>query len=1110
MKSTRTSGPAAMAPARRRLVGREAELAAAAGAFAACRAGCGGVLLVAGEPGVGKTQLVEHAAADAGAAGVVIFWGRTREEGGAPAYWPWVQVIRAMARRPELVPSFDALGSSLSYLTLAVPDIAQHIRGRKAAVTSTTDQFAFFDAVALLLAHASRVSPLAIVLDDLHAADRSSLAVLDFVAPQVEELAVLLVATYREHEAKESDAARVIARISRRAHHLFLKGLTSDGVEELISRTIGQPAAPEVAAAIHRTTEGNPLFVQEIAKGLRDSGQLQAGAETLLGLLPASVEHVLADRLAALSSETTEVLSLGAVIGRSFDIGLLGAVAALEPREILRRMDAAVAAGIVTVGGAIRAAIDFNHAVYREFFYSLLSPRQRAESHERIAVQLEERDVEDAAADIAHHWIEAAALGNVAKIIESSRRAGDRAMSRVAFAQATRHYQDALEAIESVPRQHAARCDLLLGLGAASFGAGEGERSKDAYRQAAKFAAACGDGQRLARASLGVAGPWTINGGAARDEVAVLLQQAIDLLDDAQPALRATLLARLAIETHHAEAMAGTSALCDEAMRYAEQSDDPEALVEVMLARSFLLYTMSSLSTLKERKLLSSAALRLARKARNADLEFRVRFNILIECLQSGDSGRLAREITLVDGLADRLRLPFYGWFVLVWRAVVAIIQGRLSDAEQLAEAALATGKAQQGREEAAFFAVQVYDSQMWTLLRDRGAGLGPLLLRFQQMSEAIGLPVLRCVLASLYCDLGRLGEARDEFERLAANDFGDIDHETFTLNAFAILCEVSVALQDIRRTALLYPRLLPHEGAHLSNGALYLGPISHYLGIAAALLGRKAEARARLEAAVQLERRLGARGWIVRTQFELARLLIDDGERDAGLSMAQEAMERARAIGMKGMEERLTPLLQPQAAPVVTSRNVWRREGEYWTVVFGVERFRLRDALGVRYIGTLLGAPNRELHVAELVRVGRADFDASRPPGVDTGRETGDLGDAGPQLDAQATRTYRSRLATLKEALAEAEQMNDLGQSSALAHEIEFLTGELVAGRRGRKSGSHAERARQAVTKAIKATLDNIRKHHPLLHRHLSATIRRGYFCSYNPDLRHPTDWET
>ena len=206
------------------------------------------------------------------------------------------------------------------------------------------------------------------------------------------------------------------------------------------------------------------------------------------------------------------------------------------------------------------------------------------------------------------------------------------------------------------------------------------------------------------------------------------------------------------------------------------------------------------------------------------------------------------------------------------------------------------------------------------------------------------------------------------------------------------------------------------------------------------------------------------------------------------------------------------------EAAGPEAARNLFRREGEYWTVVFDGSVVRLRDAKGLRYLARLLAHPGREFHAVDLEAAEGQQGQAAPvgPRGRDGDGELAvrpDLGDAGVLLDATAKAAYQARLGELRAELEEAEGFNDPARATKARQEMDFLVGELARavglGGRDRRAASHAERARLNATRAIRAAMANLAAANPALGRHLSATIRTGRYCSYTPDPRLPIAWE-
>jgi DNA-binding SARP family transcriptional activator len=426
------------------LVGYEHELGSLEDVLEDALAGRGQLALVAGEPGVGKTRLADELSTVAHARGAQVAWGRCRR-GGAPPYWPWIQVLRALvadrdplAVRTELGPRAADLVQLLPELRDVFPDAAVHPDAEEA-------RFRLFDAVGAFLGRAASGRPLVIVLDDLHAADRSTLAVLEFAAPAVLDAPVLIVGTYRDTQADLerhlSDALNDLARTTD-CLQLVLTGLSPEDTAHFVEVSAGVAPMPALAAALHETSAGNPLFVSELVRLLRAEDRLRELEQNQALVLPRGVEQVIARRLGQLSDPCRATLELAAVIGREFDATLLERAGAASSDELLRHLDDAIAARVVELAGA--RSFRFTHDLVHQTLYSALAGAERRRLHEAVATALE--DLHGAlVADLAHHFAEALPGGDAAKAMRYLRLAGDSAAELAAPHEAADFYKRAAD-----------------------------------------------------------------------------------------------------------------------------------------------------------------------------------------------------------------------------------------------------------------------------------------------------------------------------------------------------------------------------------------------------------------------------------------------------------------------------------------------------------------------------------------------------------------------------------------------------------------------------------------------------------------------------------------
>jgi len=394
-------------------------------------------------------------------------------------------------------------------------------------------------------------------------------------------------------------------------------------------------------------------------------------------------------------------------------------------------------------------------------------------------------------------------------------------------------------------------------------------------------------------------------------------------------------------------------------------------------------------------------------------------------------------------------------------------------------------------------------------------------------------LAAFRCLLALLCCELGRVTDARSELERLAVNDFVDLPQDYLGPYCMWALSLVCTFLGDPRRAGQLYELLLPYAGRNilLTVGGGCLGSADQYLGLLAATMSRWDAAARHFDLAVEANSRMGARPALVRSRYHFAAMLLARGgpsDREKARALLDQALDTARELGMEGLEEKATALRLAAVSPVsapsqkpspepTTSDDIFRKEADFWTIAYEGNVFRLKDSKGLHFIAYLLGNPNKECHVSEIMAAVEGALEA--PAALPSARRAeldvshSGLGDAGPMLDAKAKVEYRHRLSDLQSELEEARTFNDLGRVARAEQEIEFITGELARslglGGRDRRAASGTDRARQNLTKAIKATMKRIAKANAPLGRHLSSTIKTGIFCSYSPDPRHSGSWQ-
>ncbi|MDX6678532.1 MAG: eukaryotic-like serine/threonine-protein kinase, partial [Solirubrobacteraceae bacterium] len=552
------------------LVGRGRELEQLDAALSDAIARRGGVVVVTGEPGIGKTALARAFVEHAGERGASWAWGTCWDGGGAPAYWPWVQVVRELARREDAATLRAALGDGAPWIAGLLPELAGALGTPAPAAGLSADQarFRLFDALTALLAAVAERRPLVIVLDDLHWADASSLLALEFVSRMLADLPILVIAAYRLGEAHaRQELAVPLGGVARSARRLSLQGLDRDDVGRLAmlrARGLGAAEAaaigPWLVAAVHNASAGNPFYVDELVQLLASQGRLheRAGDDPLALPLPSGVRDTIRRRLAPMGDASLRTLRSAAVIGGEFRLGTLARVLGEPLGEILERLDAPLRAGIVTAADRPGRFV-FVHALVRETLLADLGAGDRARLHLTVAEALEQvyaDDLEPHLTQIAHHYLQAVTGAGAQRAVRFAARAAQRAMAQFGYDEAATLYERAIEVAAALPGDELRAWELHQGLGDALIRAGDIDGAHRALGAAVEHARRLDGPQQLATTVLARALPGYSPAVVENDYVA-LLEEAIARMDEtvadeparaaADDALRCRLRVQLAL-----------------------------------------------------------------------------------------------------------------------------------------------------------------------------------------------------------------------------------------------------------------------------------------------------------------------------------------------------------------------------------------------------------------------------------------------------------------------------------------------------------------------------------------------------------------------------------
>ena len=468
--------PSVLSPRERSaFVGRDRELEVLGTAWREARAGSRRLVLVGGEPGIGKTRLTSELARAAHAEGTVLYAGCQEE--ALVSYQPFAEALRHYARSTDLDPEQLALGPGAAELARLVPELAAEAvdDGVEAGADPETRRYLMFEAVSTLLAEVAARAPVILVLDDLHWADRATLHLLRHVVRASQQAPLLIVGTFREGEVGGGHPlAELIAdlRRDRLVQRVSLDGLNEGDVRALIASHGGAEASSALVAAVHEQTEGNPFFVDEVLRHLIETGVLferdgrwvSALTADEIGV-PEGVKEVLAGRLGRLSEDCRAALAEAAVLGREFSFDVLSSMAQVEEDALIAGLEEALAAQLVVeTDGRRGPAYAFTHALVRETLYGGTSAPRRQRMHGRAALAIEAVDGEDEVATIAAHLRLAGSAGDPAKAVEYSLRAGAAARELFAWDEAATHWDGAVQVMARAGGREAERAALLVGL----------------------------------------------------------------------------------------------------------------------------------------------------------------------------------------------------------------------------------------------------------------------------------------------------------------------------------------------------------------------------------------------------------------------------------------------------------------------------------------------------------------------------------------------------------------------------------------------------------------------------------------------------------------------
>jgi len=805
-------------------VGRRAELAR-------LRASWGGVqmyhnrriALLAGEPGIGKTRLAHQFASAALADGATVLEGRCSAEPLAP-FEPFTQALAQAGAAELLLPGEG---------------------------DDTGARHRLFEAVDEALTDLASRAPLLMVIDDFHWADRGTLLLASFLLRSGRTGPILVLGTYRDTELGRNTpltAALVELHRSGTLDRIDVRGLGLEDVSALARSVLG---TDDLASRVYARTAGNAFFVEEVLRGLAQSGP---------DGVPESVRHAVGVRVAAMGDGANELIAAAAILGLEHDTRALQATAGLGSDAAEAALDEILRARLLRPA-ATPHRFAFAHALVREAVLEECNVLRRARLHRRAADALtglgEDRHLEE----IAMHLFEAASTGDAKRAADMLVRAGHRALARLAYEDAAERFERALEALDLADAQEEAGL-VLLARGDALLRAGDLEAARAAFTEARDVGLRRDDRALLAQAALGFAGL----GIAIVDldaEAIARLEEALERVEDG--ALRSRLEARLAVELYYAPDRMRSEALSADAVDTAHAARDASALASALGARHVALWRPDRV---EERLAVAGDMIAAARDAGDRHAELQGHNWRVTDLFELGDMAGWEDETARHARLAEELRLPVFAWYTSLWRAVRAMLAGRYDEAQGLGAEAEEAGVRAGDRNAALFVGLVRFCAQ---LEREAYDEMDMGFVEDKIANSPAGI-AYRGGYTWVLAGRGETERARHELHAVMALPHA-FDANWLSLQAEC--AEASILVKDATHVATLYERLLPYAGRPVTAGrsVCSYGAVDRVLGGLADLDGRRDDAVRHLQDAVRINAALGCSVWRERSERAQARI---------------------------------------------------------------------------------------------------------------------------------------------------------------------------------------------------------------------------------------------
>lgn len=1149
----------------RAFVGRDFELAILSRGLKSALEGSGGLFLVSGGPGSGKTRLINEFAHRATSERLRVLggWGEERslarllshlqpDAGDLFVGGPAIQSVGFRANGGELAPG-DA----------NVPGPTPLAEDR--------EKLPLFRRVRDVLADAAKVHPLLLLLDDIHDADEQSLAALRSLAPALCTMPVILVASFRSSAQRRDLFRRTIEAMNAVCCQLELSGLSEGCTGELLRSLIGEDPDPVVLGAFQKATGGNPLLVHHLSE--RSKGGVLLSPGLSLTEIPIGARLAAESWLRDLSPGAQEVAGCASMLGHDFDDAFLARVVDSRPDAAFNALEELRQSGLIARSGSC-AAFRFVHGLVRRLCYERMPSTVAKRCRERILAVLETNSSSDHGTDCPDFF--QSVIGspdpNLAALARNhALRAARHAAESGRLSAAERICTSTIAAIEPAADEHDLAPPLLLELASAQTRLGRTAEAEVTLRRAAAVAELHGDTTALAEVALELPSFVSPAPGLPNAFAAMISERVLIASEQLDGDRRAMLLGRLAAESFHVPGdHRRAREMISEALKSVSDGTDLTTRLYVLRHRDCLLQDPD---LIEDRLANADEITTLARRCGDYGALCESALNQAASALELCRAAEAAASGEVLLCAASMSRDPLHRGSSLLYQAARAAMEGRLDHAEQSVNACRAIAEHHR---------ILHLRDLSWPCLvkgfmeQDRLAEIEPIAL--ETARRRVNQPWWTLLISWIRLKQGQEQEARFDYERLAERSLDDLRNCGQFLATSALLSELSCLMDDRAAAQRLYEGLLPYrDRLAVLGSAAVLGSVSRYLGLLASKLGRIEEALDYFERAMARNRAVGCGPEFAYAAYDLAATLARAGvsHRARARELAQRAEVEAASLGMKRLAGEAADLhsrLQSKApedgeeiwrgAGAATTRirqdgfladlgntsrgnsgatllpagigdlsaekgndevnsingganrggdvdmeTSFRREGVKWRLAYAGKVVSAKHLKGFSLIAQLLSHPGERFHASELARVCEKNVQGADGTGAI------EISETGPVLDSRAKADYYQRIKDLRLELEDADAANDLGRMAKAEEELAFLTRELARAvglyERDRRTGSLTERSRVRVTNAIRSAIVHISERHPSLGAYLNRTIKTGTYCYYLPDPSDRASWQ-